>query len=266
MKDVHPHIPSLALTLATPLPSQAILSTLLGSTSLKCCSHMHPLWSLRTAISMLCWVNAVQSWLHVDINLSFSMEHIYLNTGIKRRVISPSRFLLFTKKPHLKWSLVKFIECNLHIPKFTLFSVKIYEFLADTFLEWPPWSINMQQFYHLPKCLVHPLIVNFFPLSSPGNYWLVFCPYSFAFSSTRILSRFSRVQLFATLWTVAHQTPQSMGFSRQEYWSRLPCSPPENLPDPGIEAVSLMSPAVAGRFFTTGTTWTFSRVSCKCSH
>ena len=130
MKDVHPHVPSLALTLATPLPSQVTLSTILGSASLKCCSHMHPLWSLRTAIILPCWVNAVQSWLHLDINLSFSVEHIYLNTGIKRRVISPSRFLLFTKKTHLKWSLVKFIECNLHILKFTLFSVKIYEFLA----------------------------------------------------------------------------------------------------------------------------------------
>ena len=39
------------------------------------------------------------------------------------------------------------------------------------------------------------------------------------------------VQLFATLWTIAHQTPLSMGFSRQEYWSGLPFSPPGDLPD-----------------------------------
>ena len=45
----------------------------------------------------------------------------------------------------------------------------------------------------------------------------------------------SRVQLFATLWTVAHQAPLSTGFSRQEYWSGLPFSSPGNLPDPGIE-------------------------------
>ena len=44
-----------------------------------------------------------------------------------------------------------------------------------------------------------------------------------------------------TLWTVAHQGPLSMGFSRQEYWSGLPCSPPEDLPDPGTEPASLMS-------------------------
>ena len=42
-----------------------------------------------------------------------------------------------------------------------------------------------------------------------------------------------------------------MGFSKQEYWSELPFSPPVDLPDPGIEPASLMSPALAGRFFTT---------------
>ena len=48
-------------------------------------------------------------------------------------------------------------------------------------------------------------------------------------------SRFSRVRLFATPWTVARQAPLSMGFSRQEYWGGLPCPPPGDLPDPGIE-------------------------------
>ena len=45
----------------------------------------------------------------------------------------------------------------------------------------------------------------------------------------------SHVPLFATLWTVAHQAPLSMGFSREEYWSRLPCPPPGDLPNPGIK-------------------------------
>ena len=60
-----------------------------------------------------------------------------------------------------------------------------------------------------------------------------------------------------TLRTVAHQAPLSMGFSRQEYWSGLPCPSPGDLPDPGIEPVSLTSPALAlaGRFFTTSATW-----------
>ena len=64
-----------------------------------------------------------------------------------------------------------------------------------------------------------------------------------------------QLQFFATLWTVAHQAPLSMGFSRQEYWSASPCPPPVDLPDPGIEPASLMSPALAGSFFTTVTTW-----------
>ena len=58
----------------------------------------------------------------------------------------------------------------------------------------------------------------------------------------------SRVQLFSTTWTVAHQAPLSMGFSRQGYRSGLPCPPPGDLLDPGVKP---MSPALTGRFFTT---------------
>ena len=64
-----------------------------------------------------------------------------------------------------------------------------------------------------------------------------------------------RVQLFVTPWTVALQGPLSMRFSRQEYWNRLPCSNPEDLPHPGIEPESLTFPALAGEFFTTSVTW-----------
>ena len=49
----------------------------------------------------------------------------------------------------------------------------------------------------------------------------------------------SCVQFFATLWTVAHQAPPSMGFSRQEYWNGLPFPSPEDIPDPGIKPWSL---------------------------
>ena len=63
--------------------------------------------------------------------------------------------------------------------------------------------------------------------------------------SACMLSHFSYVQLFATPWTVV----LSVGFSRQEYWSELPCLPPGDLPDPGIKRASLTSPALAGRFF-----------------
>ena len=59
-----------------------------------------------------------------------------------------------------------------------------------------------------------------------------------------LLSHFSHVQLFVTLWTVAHQAPLSMGFSRQEYWSVLPFPPPGDLPNSGIEPTLLVPPAL----------------------
>ena len=77
----------------------------------------------------------------------------------------------------------------------------------------------------------------------------------------------SHVQLFGTAWTVAHQAPLSMEFSRQEYWSGLPFLTSGDFPDPGIEPLSLVCPALAVRFFfflffllavrffTTSTTW-----------
>ena len=73
-----------------------------------------------------------------------------------------------------------------------------------------------------------------------------------------MLSCFSRVRLFVTQWTVAHQAPLSMEYSRQEYWSGLPFPPPGDLPDPGIKLLSvasnpiLVSPALAGGFFILG--------------
>ena len=70
-----------------------------------------------------------------------------------------------------------------------------------------------------------------------------------------MLNCLSHVQLFATPWTVDHQAPLSMGFFTREYWSGLPFPPPGDLPDPGIEPVFLTSPALAGGFFTSSTTW-----------
>ena len=70
-----------------------------------------------------------------------------------------------------------------------------------------------------------------------------------------MLSCFSHIQLCVTLWTVAHQAALSMGFSRQEHWSGLPCPPSGDLANPGIECRSLMPPALAGGFITTGTTF-----------
>ena len=78
-----------------------------------------------------------------------------------------------------------------------------------------------------------------------------------------MLSHSTQVQLFVTPWTVAHQAPLSLGFSRQGYWGELPCPPLGRLPDPAIEPGSLMSPALAGGFFTTSATWEAPVVRCK---
>ena len=61
----------------------------------------------------------------------------------------------------------------------------------------------------------------------------------------------NHVQLFETPWTVIHQAPLSMEFSRQEYWSGLPFPTPGDPPDPRIKLTSLAFPALAGWFFTT---------------
>ena len=60
----------------------------------------------------------------------------------------------------------------------------------------------------------------------------------------------SHVGLLAIPWTIARQAPLSMEFYRQEYWSGLPFPSPEDLSDPVIEPASLMSPPLAGSFFT----------------
>ena len=77
-----------------------------------------------------------------------------------------------------------------------------------------------------------------------------------------ILSHFNHVLTLCILWTVGCQAPLSMWFSRQEYWSVLPCPPPGDLPDPGIKPTSFVSPALAGGFFTTSTAWEALTSSC----
>jgi len=75
-----------------------------------------------------------------------------------------------------------------------------------------------------------------------------------------MLSHSSCVQLFVTPWKVACQAPLSIGFSRQEYWSGLPCPSLGELPNPGIEPASLSSPALAGGFFTTIVSWEYKHL------
>ena len=72
---------------------------------------------------------------------------------------------------------------------------------------------------------------------------------------TCMLSYFSSVWFFVTLWIIDCQAPLSMRFSRKEYWSRLSCPPPGDLSNPGLEPMSLISPSLVGVFLTAGATW-----------
>ena len=79
--------------------------------------------------------------------------------------------------------------------------------------------------------------------TSPGDAWEVMCVCAKLLPSC------------LTLCDPMGQATLSMGFSTQEYWNGLPCPPPGDFPDLGIEPTSLMSPALAGMFFTTSATW-----------
>ena len=81
--------------------------------------------------------------------------------------------------------------------------------------------------------------------------YVKFCQKFFLHLLRNVLSCFSYVWFFVTLWSVVHQDPLSMEFSRQEHWNVLPCPPPGDLPDPGIRPSYSLSPALANMFFTT---------------
>ena len=87
-------------------------------------------------------------------------------------------------------------------------------------------------------------------------------------SSMCVCTHANSLQLCPTLcnWTVACQAPLSMGFSRQECWSGLPCPPPGDLPNTGIKPPSFLSPALAVGFFTTRTAWETHQAYTECQH
>ena len=79
------------------------------------------------------------------------------------------------------------------------------------------------------------------------------CIYTHTYTNYECMCVKSCIRLVETPWTIAHQAPLPMQFSRQEYWSELPFTPPKDLPDPGAEPVP---PALAGGFFTTSSNYT----------
>ena len=91
---------------------------------------------------------------------------------------------------------------------------------------------------HGPWLPLQHLTCKFISHSSPSQIYFTLCVQSF-----------SHVWLFVTSWTLAHQAPLSMEFSRQEYWSGLPFLSPGDLPSPGIEPTPLGAPTLAGEFF-----------------
>ena len=90
-----------------------------------------------------------------------------------------------------------------------------------------------------------------FPFISNKYLWGILWDYERILSAVFSAQSLTRVWLFETPWSGAHQALLSMEFSRLEYWNRLPFTTPGDLPDPGIKLVSLVSPALVGRFFTT---------------
>ena len=96
-------------------------------------------------------------------------------------------------------------------------------------------------------CFLREWLSTWFDLSSSINNW--FQP------SQYVCVCIKSLQLCLTLCDPVDCSPLSMSFSRQEYWSGLPCPPPGDLPHPGMEPMSLMSFALAGGFFTTSATW-----------
>ena len=130
--------------------------------------------------------------------------------------------------------------------RYSISKEKFFFFLAA-------WKWD-EQFYHgfcWNSCFFCILLVTSFFLNCTKMEWVLWKTVSF----WNVCCHFSYVWLFATLWNIVPQASLSMGFSRQKHWSGLQCPPPGDLPDPGIKALSLMSPALAGGFFTTSTTW-----------
>jgi len=129
--------------------------------------------------------------------------------------------------------------------------------------------LRMQKSEFLPylcACWAMWLWVNHLTLVFQTSLWNEWTEDDFCFNylllcqvrvcvHAKCMHNFSHVQFFATLWTLVLQASVSMGFSRQEYWSGLSCPCAGNLPNPGMEPISLTSPALEGRFFTASVTW-----------
>ena len=107
---------------------------------------------------------------------------------------------------------------------------------SENICHWDPGKNN-------PAPQLSALLLRVGRETHPSLHWFIRLPLSMSHS------------LRPTLWIIACQAPLSTGFSRQEYWSRLPSLPPGDLPDSGIEPMTLMFPALAVNFFAANATW-----------
>ena len=135
--------------------------------------------------------------------------------------------------------------------------LKSFQQYLEKFSTWKPLLEKFSQFpFVYPKSFT--CIVQHRRLCSPCPFTPLGCLLSLPMDPFSLracmLSQFSRVRFFVTLWTVAHHIPLSVGFSRHKHWSGLPYSPPVDLPNPAIKPVPPESPALAGRFFMTNAT------------
>ena len=158
------------------------------------------------------------------------------------------RFILISRHLHFSWGCIL-----LGLSLFVLLST-VSQCNSVSNIQGLPWRHSSFVFTFLSPC-VHPILSHSEHLSEFLHSLMPAYDFCFPVLCCVVLSCFSCSRLFVTLWTTADQDPLPMRFSRQEYWSGLLCPPPGDLPDPRIKPMSLMSPALTGRFLTTSTTW-----------
>ena len=141
-------------------------------------------------------------------------------------------------------SILAVISLNIFIliPSFWVSDVRSFDIVPKVFFFSSIFSVCVFCYWQLQLMFSNPLIFSSVGCTSMHVKSCQSCP------------------TLCNPWTVAHQAPLSVGFSRQEYWSGLPCPPPRGLPDPGIQPRCLVPPALAGGFFTTSTTWEACRL------
>ena len=175
-------------------------------------------------------------------------KHLWVpNCSAFKENIFLSKFLRWGQRDDKKWKKFSACEANNHEKQWI------------QKLEQMQGCVLNREYFLPPGQRYNTFIQQDFKITNVGFSFFCFLNGSVLFSwvvvsfskLASVLSCFSRVQLFVTLWIVVHQAPLSMGFSRQEYWSGLLYTPPEDLSKPGTEPMSLISSELAGMFFTT---------------